>query len=283
MACRPRARRFRINGRIPVPASRRARELGSGVVMDPVKVPVNEHVVVLVDVQVPVLVDWPVSPAKIPVPPVNILLTVLVEVLPANVPFPEKVPNRLPPAKVSTKVPLVVNAVVLEKVNLAMFVTVKAPNPMSVPEPLKLPINTAGSPVGVEVIIPVRVPDIGIVSAWAGTARLAITTRANKVAASERIIAKPPMPTPPGVFGFIRKITANLALLKRSDLSRQAVQTPQINADFEQCIAWAGQIRSASRWQPHPPNRWAHARTISAARLGINKFKQSPSKRACIE
>jgi hypothetical protein len=86
---------------------------------------VNEHVVAPVDVQVPITVDWPVSPEKLPVPLVDVVLILTVEVLPLTVPVSKKVPNTFPPAKMSTKVPLSVNAVVLEKVTVPMFVAVK--------------------------------------------------------------------------------------------------------------------------------------------------------------
>lgn len=153
----------------------RARELGSGVVMDPVEVLVHELVPGLVDVHVLVPVIWPVSPAKIPVPPVITSLNVVIEVLPVSVPFPVRVPNRVPPAKMSTKVRPIVNAVGLEKVVVPVFVVVKAPNTESTPEPAKLARKTAGSAVAVVVRVAVTVSDIAIESAWTGTARNTIS------------------------------------------------------------------------------------------------------------
>jgi hypothetical protein len=200
---------------------------------------VHELVVGLVAVHVPMMVDWPVSPVKIPVPPVVTASALKVTVFPLTVPFSETVPNVVPPAKMSTKVPLSVNAVELEKMMVVVFVVVKAPDTESTPEPVKLPAKTAGGIVDVLVAIPMIVPEFAIVSAWTGTAILPITTRANKIAASERIIAKPPMSAHSWGFGFIRTITADLALLEINDLSRQALHTPQINADFERCIARA--------------------------------------------
>jgi len=109
----PRAKRLRINGRNPIPVSTRAKDPGSGtVVIDEVKVPAHDDVVGLVVVHVLVIVDSPLSPANIPVPPVTRLSVVTV---PFTVPLPVKVPNRVPPAKTFMNVPLDVNVVKLVK------------------------------------------------------------------------------------------------------------------------------------------------------------------------
>ena len=143
--------------------STRARDPGSGtVVIDVLKVPVHDDVVGLVVVHVLVIVDSPVSPANIPVPPVNSESVVTV---PFTVPLPVKVPNRVPPAKTSMNVPLDVNVVKLVKIRVPMFVVVKGPDTESVPEPVKLESKTAGLEVAVTVEVPVTVPDEVIVSA----------------------------------------------------------------------------------------------------------------------
>src|ERR1700722_8085329 len=109
----------------PIPPSTRVTDPGSGtVVVELVKVPLNDDVVELVFVPVPIMVDLPVSPAKIPVPPVSTVLIVMAVVSPLEVPLPVKVPNTVPPANTSTHVPLDVNVVKLVKVRVAMFVAV---------------------------------------------------------------------------------------------------------------------------------------------------------------
>jgi hypothetical protein len=97
---RPEAQRFRITSRNPIPASSRARDPGSGTVISvAVYIPVNDPVVGPVVVVVPVMVDSPVSPANIPVPPVKSVLIVTAVVSPLTVPLPVKVPKKVPPAK----------------------------------------------------------------------------------------------------------------------------------------------------------------------------------------
>ena len=141
----------------------RATELGSGaVVIDVVKVPVHDDVVGLVVMHVVVILDSPVSPANVPVPPV---ISESVVTVPSTVPLPVKVPNRVPPAKTSMNVPLDVNIVRLVKVMVPMLVVVKAPDTESTPEPVKLESKTPSVPVGVRVEVPVSVPDEVIVSA----------------------------------------------------------------------------------------------------------------------
>lgn len=126
----------------------------------------NDAVVGPVVVLVPVTVVSPVSPANIPVPPVNTVSIVMVEVVaPVTVPFSVKVPNRVPWPKTSTNVPLDLNIVRLVKVMVPVFVAVKAPDTESIPEPVKLESKTAGLAVGVTVEFPVTVPDTDIVSA----------------------------------------------------------------------------------------------------------------------
>jgi len=206
-------KRFRIDGSNPIPARMRTKELGSGVVMNPVYVPENALVNVPVGVPVPVTVASPVSPAKAPVPPVNMSTVVLSLPVAVVLPIPEKVPNRVPPARTSMNVPPVMNVVRLVKVRVPVFVVVKAPNTLSIPEPVKLESKTAGLEVGVRVVFPVSVPDTGVVSAWAETARPAIITRADKAAASERIIGEPPTRTPnhPDIFtrGYANRFGRN--------------------------------------------------------------------------
>jgi len=164
VARRPWAKRFRINGSNPIPASIKVNELGSGVVMNPAYLPVN--IGVLVDVFVPMTVDSPVSPAKMPVPPVITVSSVTVEVTPVTVPFSVKVPNTVPPAKTSMNVPLAVNIVPAGlKVSVPMFVVVKLPDTVSTPEPVKVESKTKGSAVAVRVEFPVTVPDVGVESA----------------------------------------------------------------------------------------------------------------------
>jgi hypothetical protein len=142
--------------------STRARDPGSGtVVIDEVKVPVHDDVVGLVVVHVLVIVDSPVSPTNIPVPPVNSESVVTVPFTP----LPVKVPNRVPPAKTSKNVPLDVNVVKLVKMRVPMFVAMTGPDTESVPEPVKLESKTAGLEVAVTVEVPVSVPDEVIVSA----------------------------------------------------------------------------------------------------------------------
>jgi hypothetical protein len=112
--------------------------------------------------------DSPVSPANIPVPPVIIVSSVLVEVVaPVAVPVSVKVPNTVPPAKTSMNVPLDVNIVGLEKMRVPMFVEVKLPDSVSTPEPVKFESKTQrqGLAVTVKVEFPVIVPDVGIESA----------------------------------------------------------------------------------------------------------------------
>jgi hypothetical protein len=141
----------------------RASELGSGaVVMDVVKVPVHDDVVGLVVMHVVVILDSPVSPANVPVPPVNSESVVTV---PSTVPLPVKVPNRVPPVSTSMNVPLDVNIVRLVKVMVPVLVVVKAPDTESIPEPVKFESKTAGLAVAVRVEVPVSVPDEVIVSA----------------------------------------------------------------------------------------------------------------------
>ena len=143
--------------------STRARDPGSGtVVIDEVKVPAHDDVVGLVVVHVLVIVDTPLSPANIPVPPVTRLSVVTV---PFTVPLPVKVPNRVPPAKTFMNVPLDVNVVKLVKMRVPMFVALKGPDTESVPEPVKLESKTAGLEVAVTVDVPVSVPDEVIVFA----------------------------------------------------------------------------------------------------------------------
>ena len=124
-----------------------------------VNVPVQDDVVALVAVHVLVIVDSPVSPAKIPVPPVN---TESVITVPFRVPLPVKVPNRVPPANSSVKVPLDVNVVALLKMRVPMFVVVKP-----TPEPVKLESKTQrqGLEVAVTVEVPVSVPVVVVESA----------------------------------------------------------------------------------------------------------------------
>ena len=75
---------------------------------------------------VPVLVDWPVSPANIPVPPVITAWIVSVEVfVPVTVPLSVKVPNRVPQANTFVNVPLAVNIVRLVKVVVPAFAAMK--------------------------------------------------------------------------------------------------------------------------------------------------------------
>lgn len=162
---RPEAPRFRIASRSPIPASRRTRDVGSGaVVIDVVNFPVHDDVVGLVVVHMLVIVDSPVSPANIPVPPVNSEWVVTV---PSTVPLPVKVPNRVPPAKTSSNVPLDVNIVKLEKMRGPMFVVVKEPDTESTPEPVKLESKTQrqGLEVAVTVEVPVSVPVVVVESA----------------------------------------------------------------------------------------------------------------------
>jgi hypothetical protein len=180
--------RFRITSSNPIPAGRRARELGSGVLRTVVKVPVQDDMVELVVMHVLVLMDSPVSPAKIPVPPVN---TESVITVPFRVPLPVKVPKRVPPANTSMNVPLDVNVVVVLKMRVPMFVVVKVvPDTASTPEPVKLESKTQrqGLAVAVTVEVPVSVPVVVVESARAGMARPPIITRAIRVAASKRII-----------------------------------------------------------------------------------------------
>lgn len=163
---RPEVQRFRITSRNPIPASRRVTDPGSGtVVIEVVKVPVHDDVVGLVATHVLVIMDLPLSPANIPVPPVITESVVTVVVSPLTVPLPVKVPNRVPPASTSTNVPLDVNVVKLLKLRVPMFVVVKGPDTESVPEPVKLESKTAGLEVAVMVEVPVSVPDEVIVSA----------------------------------------------------------------------------------------------------------------------
>jgi hypothetical protein len=181
---------LRITNSRPTPVSIRAVELGSGtVVIDALKVPVNELTVALVAVLVPVVMDSPMSPAKAPVPPVTNEWDVIAAVPPpVSVPLPEKVPNKVPWENMSTKVPLDMNVVRLVKVIVPIFVVVKAPDSVSTPEPVKLLSKTAGLAVAVMVVVPVRVPDEDIESARADRPRPPIVTRAIKTAASERIM-----------------------------------------------------------------------------------------------
>jgi len=140
----------------------KAKELGSGIAIDPVYAPVNAPAAVVV----PVTVDSPVYPVKAPVPPVNSVTNVmLVAPPPVSVPLPEKVPNMVPSEKVSTKVPLDKNAVRLIKVMVPVFAAANGPDTESTPEPVKLESKTAGLLVAVEVEVPVRVPDVDVVSA----------------------------------------------------------------------------------------------------------------------
>jgi hypothetical protein len=130
-----------------------------------VNVPVQDDVVGLVAVHVLVLMDSPVSPAKIPVPPVN---TESVITVPLRVPLPVKVPNRVPPANSSMNVPLDVNVVALLKMRVPMFVVVKVvPDTESTPEPVKLESKTQrqGLVVAVTVEVPVSVPVVVVESA----------------------------------------------------------------------------------------------------------------------
>ena len=120
--------------------------------MDPVYVPVNDPAAVVA----PVTVDSPESPAKIPVPSVNRVTNVTFEFPPpVSVPLPKKVPNSVPPEKMSTKVPLDMNVVRLVKVRVPAFVVVKGPDNASTPEPVKFESKTPGVPVDVEVLVPV--------------------------------------------------------------------------------------------------------------------------------
>ena len=155
---RPEAPRFRITSRSPIPASKRTRDVGSGaVVIDVANFPVHDDVVGLVVVHVLVIMDSPVSPVNVPVPPVNSEWVVTV---PSTVPLPVKVPNKVPPTKTSSNVPLDVNIVKLEKMSGPMFVVVKGPVTESIPEPVKLESKTQrqGLAVAVMVEVPVSVP-----------------------------------------------------------------------------------------------------------------------------
>jgi hypothetical protein len=143
----------------PIPRSIETEELGSGVVMNPVEVPVNDDVKP-VPVLVPVVVaSPPVTLAKIPVPPVNTATFVTsVTPPPISVPLPVKVPKRVPSEKTSTKVPLDMNVVRLVKARVPVFVEVNAPETEFVPEPLKLESKTPSVAVDVRVVVPVSVP-----------------------------------------------------------------------------------------------------------------------------
>ena len=100
----------------------------------------NAPVVVLV----PVTVTSPVAPAKIPVPPVNKSSVVVSLPVAVTFPVPERVPNRVPPAERSMNVPLEMNVLELVKVMVLVFVVVKAPDTVSIPEPVKFESKTSG-------------------------------------------------------------------------------------------------------------------------------------------
>jgi hypothetical protein len=161
--------------------------------MNPVEVPVNDDVVELVAVLVPVTVaSPPVTPAKIPVPPVNsVTIVTSATPPPITVPLSVKVPKSVPSEKTSTKVPLDMNVVRLVKVRVPMFVVVNGPDNELTPEPVKLESKTPSVEVGVVVEVPVSVP-VDAESARTGTARQPNITKAIKAAATERIIVNPP-------------------------------------------------------------------------------------------
>jgi hypothetical protein len=140
--------------------------LGSGAVISVVvKVPVTDDVVEvgveLITLLVVVMVDSPVSPAKIPVPPVNTTTVVLSATPPPiSVPLPVNVPKSVPSEKTSTKVPLVTNVVRLVNVSVPLFVVVKP-----IPEPVTIESKTLDVIVAVTVVVPVIVPVVVVESA----------------------------------------------------------------------------------------------------------------------
>jgi hypothetical protein len=141
------------------------------VVNEPAPVPVNAPVAI---VTTAVSVSVPVYPRYAPVPPVITRESVPFETVPLLLPMSVKVPNRVPPAKVSVTTPVTVKQLSEHEpkaVTVPLVVTVYEPNGDRVPVPeedvgaTRLPLMETNVPV---VEVPMNISDVVIVLASAG-------------------------------------------------------------------------------------------------------------------
>jgi hypothetical protein len=132
----------------------------------------------------------PVTPPKIPVPPVNSIAIENVEVpVPGLRPIPEPVPISVPPENTSRRVVFVSRKCGgLVKSMVDCKDTLSEPKVVSLPLPVKFRMSTPDVLVGVSVAVPAKLPEIE--PACAGTMRPHKAMRATMGIAIEVLIAK---------------------------------------------------------------------------------------------